>query len=206
MTQSDAQALIARMVERYPPPQHLRGQPEAQAAVLADYEQALAPFDADTLAKGWAKVVSEHAFWVWPNPGTMAEACRHCQPKPPPPTQQEQRRAKALEMADAYTARYCKRSHLAKLAKQEGWMPKLHEYVAAAAWLQAQLICQVQPIGWDKLLLPDADRYRSSQAAFEALRQTIAPQIEKGTIRVHIPPARIRQWKDQTPFHRAAGC
>ena len=41
MTQADAQALITRMVAQYPPPQHLRGQPEAQAAALADYEKAL---------------------------------------------------------------------------------------------------------------------------------------------------------------------
>ena len=52
-------------------------------------------------------------------------------------------------MTDDYATRYMKTSHLARLARQEGWSGRLREYVTDAAWVQAQLLCQVRNIGWN---------------------------------------------------------
>ena len=56
------------MLALYPPPQHLRGDANKQAAALAAYAVALAGFDDPTLAAGWKVVTAEHQFWVWPQP------------------------------------------------------------------------------------------------------------------------------------------
>src|SRR5260370_21268175 len=139
--------ILKPMCELYLPPLHLRRDADAQERALAAYESALAPFDRDTLQRGWEKVVAQQTYWVWPNPGTIAEACRQCQPKPTPPSDEEQRKDKAAQMADDHVSRYMKTSHLAKLARREGWSGRLREYVTDVAWVQAQLICRVQNIG-----------------------------------------------------------
>jgi hypothetical protein len=195
MTDAVRQAILEPMLQLYLPPLHLRADAQAQALALALYEQALAPFDRGTLERAWQQVVAHHAFWVWPNPGLIAEACRHCESRPRPPSDEEQRQAQALELAEAYTTRYLKTSQLAKLAKREGWAGWLRDYVAAAAWVQAQLICRVRNIGWDGRLAQDLGRFHSSGDAFEAYRQTIIKPVERGQIRVHVPPSRIHRWK-----------
>jgi hypothetical protein len=203
MPEAVREAIIEPMLVTYLPPQQVRHDSAARNRALAEYTKTLAPFDRETLERAWELVKATHLLVIWPAPGTIAEACRQCQPKPRPPTEEERQRQKSLAMADAYTARYMKTSHLAQLARQEQWADRLREYVAATAWVQAQMICQVRHIGWDKLLLPDGERYRSSQAAFEAIRPALARQVEKGTIQVHIPQARIRQWKDEAQHQRS---
>jgi hypothetical protein len=202
MTEAARDIIIEPMLELYLPPLHLRQDAQAQERALAAYEKALAGFDRDTLQRGWNKVVAQQTYWVWPNPGTIAEACRQCQPRPTRPSEEEQRREKALDMAEAYTARYMKTSHLGRLARQEGWSGRLREYVADAAWVQAQLLCQVKNIGWNARLAEGLGTFHSSAEAFAAYRKTITHSIERGQIRVHIPQARVRQWKEQCGHHR----
>ena len=121
MTLVVQEVIIRPMTELYLPPLHLRGNAEARARALDAYDKALAGFDRDTLQQAWKTVVAQQTYWVWPNPGVIAEACRHCQPRPKPTNEEEKRREQALDMAEAYTARYMKTSRLAKLARQEGW-------------------------------------------------------------------------------------
>jgi hypothetical protein len=195
MTEAVREYVLDRMVQLYPPPTHLRGDEAQTNAALAEYERVLAPFDRETLARAWDKVVAEHSFWVWPNPGLFAEACRQFAPKPTAPSEKEQRRQQALELADHYTHRYMKMSHLAQLARAEGFEPELLAYVQAASWVQAQLIAGVRDIGWDSVLVPDAHAYGSAREAFAAYRQSIARTVEQGRISVRVPPSIVRAWK-----------
>jgi hypothetical protein len=199
MSRSDAKEFLQRMARQYPAPQHLRRDQAAREQMLADYEQALSPFDADTLGKAWAKVVSEHRYWCWPNAGTLVAACRAFAPS------EEQRRQRALDMADAYTARYFKTSQLAKLAQREGWRPQLRQYVEAAAWVQAECICGVRSIGWSPdILLPHAEDHHSSREMFVAYRPAVEQAVKHGRIRVHVPAERIRAWREQGQGREAA--
>jgi hypothetical protein len=182
----------------YPPPQHLRDDSRALTLALTSYEAALAGFDRGTLQRGWEKVVADHNFWCWPNPGLIVEACRQCEPRPKPPSEEEQRRQQALEMAQAYTARYMKTSQVARLARREGWAGQLLDFVQAAAWVQAQLICQVQHIGWDTKLTQGLGQFHTSKDAFAAYRKTVEKAVEHGHIRVTVPQARIRTWKERS--------
>ncbi|OWK38947.1 hypothetical protein FRUB_06323 [Fimbriiglobus ruber] len=104
------------------------------------------------------------------------------------------RRQQALALADAYTARFMKTTHLAKLAQVKGWGPPLAEYVREAAWVQAQIIVGVKDIGFATLLIPKERRFRPADECFAAYRETIAGPVERGRIRVTVPPARIREW------------
>ena len=135
MTPAVQEVIIRPMTEIYLPPLHC-AHPQAKARALDVYDKALAGFDRDTLQQGWQKVVAMQTYWVWPNPGVIAEACRQCQPRPKPTNEEEKHRGQALDMAEAYTARYMKTSHLAKLARQEGWSAPLRRYVADVAWVQ----------------------------------------------------------------------
>jgi hypothetical protein len=72
----------------------------------------------------------------------------------------------------------------------------LLDYVQAAAWVQAQLLCHVQHIGWDTKLAHGLGDVRTSQEAFDAYRKTVEGTVERGHIRVIVPQSRIRQWKD----------
>jgi hypothetical protein len=201
MTSLVRQVIIEPMGELYLPPLHLRADREARSRALDAYETALAPFDRTTLQRAWEKVVAEQTFWVWPNPGVIVEACRQCQSRSKPPSDKNQPRAKALQMTEDYTRRYMRTSQVAKLATREGWDGKLREYVAGAAWVQAQLICQVQAIGWDTHLADDLGHFHSSQEAFTAYRKTIEKPVERGQIRVTVPRSRIREWKEQPQQH-----
>ena len=145
--------ILTPMQETYLRPAHLRHNAQARSRTLALYEQALAPFDDDTLRRAWQKIVAEHTSWrTWPSPGMIARACRQCQPRPIPPATDEQRKAKAFALADDYATAFMHTSHLAKLAKREGWSGRLREYVTDAAWVQAQMICGVRNIGWNPRL------------------------------------------------------
>jgi hypothetical protein len=197
--------VIEPMLALYPPPTHLRGNEQAQALALAAYETALAGFDRATLERGWAKVIAEQTYWVWPNPGMIAEACRQCEPVKKGPSEASLRRQQALAMTDAYVARYTKTSQVWKLAKREGWAGLLLDYVQSAAWVQAQLICKTDGIGWNSQLARDLGHFSSSEEAFAAYRETIRNPVEKGSIRVTVPPSRIRAWKERGQQECKAG-
>jgi hypothetical protein len=188
--------ILEPMLALYPPPSHLRHDEQAQQRALAAYEKALAGFDRATLERAWEKVVARQAGWVWPNPRTIVDACRQCQPRPTPPSDQEQRQQHALDLAEAYTAQFMKTSYLARLARQEGWAGPLRDYVADAAWVQAQLLAQVKRIGWNARLADGLGPFRSSQEAFAAYRQTISAAIKDGEIHVRVPRSRICSWKE----------
>lgn len=195
MTGAVQEHIIGPMLAIYPPPQHLRGDRRRQAEALAAYTKALARFDAPTLAAGWQKVVAEHPFWVWPNPGAIADACRACLPKPPAVSDGEQRRQAAEALADAYTARFMKTTQFAKLAEREGWAPRLREYVRDAAWVQAQLIEGVYPVGFPTNLIPRGERHRPLVETFAEYRGGVMGAVDRGRVRVSVPPDRIRGWK-----------
>jgi hypothetical protein len=197
MSQAVREVILGPMRALYPPPQHLR-EPKALEIALAAYETALARFDRETLQKGWDKIIADHNFWCWPNPGLIVEACRQCEKRPKPPSEEEQRRQQALEMAEAYTAHYMKTSQVARQARRDGWAGHLLEYVQAAAWVQAQLICQVRHIGWDTKLAQGLGQFRSSSDAFLAYRKTAEKAVERGLVRVSIPQSRIHEWKEQS--------
>lgn len=179
----------------FPPPLHLRQDAQRRAAALAAYADALADFDAATLAAGWRTVVAQHAFWCWPSAGTIAEACRHFAPPPPAGGEQEKLRQQAEAMTATYTARFMKANHVARLARAEGWEPKLGEYVRDAANVQAQLICGVRGVSFASTLVPPEQRHLSAADFFAGYRETVAAAVERGLIRVTVPPARLREWK-----------
>jgi hypothetical protein len=91
-------------------------------------------------------------------------------------------------MAEAYTARYMKTSQVAKLARREGWAGRLREYVTDVAWVQAQLICRVENVGWNARLAEDLGRFSSSAEAVAAYRPTALKAVERGQVRVTVPP------------------
>lgn len=195
MSEEVEELVIGPMLALYPPPTHLRGDAARRAAALAEYRRTLDRFDRATLAAGWERVVAEHQFWVWPNPGVVVDACRRSQPPPPAVSESDRRQRQAVEMTDAYTARFLKTTHVAALARAEGWEPRLAEYVREAAWVQAQLLCGVRPVGFAAILIPADSRGRSAGDVFAAYRETIAGAVERGRIRVTVPPAVIRGWK-----------
>jgi hypothetical protein len=197
MTGPVREIIIEPMLALYLPPRHLRTDQKARALALAAYETALDRFDRDTLRRGWDKVVSEQTYWCWPNPGIIAEACRLFELRREKPNEEEQRRQQAHDMASAYTARYLKTSHVAKLAKREGWAGGLADYVHSAAWVLAQMICKVQHIGWDAGLARDLGPFHSSEEGFALYRKTIEKAVEKGQVRVTVPQSRIREWKER---------
>ena len=197
MTQAVRELIIEPLVERYPPPWHLRHSPEAQERALADYEAALANFDRGVLAQAWVKVVAAHDYWCWPTPAAFVAACESFAPRRPVPSEEERRREKAQSLADDFVGRYLKTSKLAKLARRECWLPPLRDYVQEAAWVQAQLLCGVRAIGWTPhTLLGDEATFRSSQEAFDAYRPQAEKAVKEGEIRVTVPRALIRQWKE----------
>ncbi len=204
-TNAVREVILAPILDLYVPPPQVRYDRRARERALAEYTQALAPFSRSTLSKAWELVRETHELSIWPSPGVIARACRQCARQTQAPSQDEAKRQQALDLADAYTAKYMQTSTLAKLARQEHWAGRLQEYVAAASWLQAQLLCGVQQIGWDRVLLPEDSRHRSSQEAFAAIREDMARPVEKGTIRVTVPPERIRQWKELAQHQRTAG-
>jgi hypothetical protein len=204
MTAAAARDFLTRLTERYQPPPHLTGNARARQAVLADYEKALAGFDCYTLDQAWHRVVAHHTGWNWPGCGDLVKAAEFFAPRRRGPSKEEQRREQAREMADAYTARFLEKFHLAKLAGQEGWLKPLKQYVEAAAWVQAQLIAGVVNVGWDaQVLMPDRSGPSSSQELFDAYRSTTAVDnaIHRGQIRVEVPKDRIRQWQEISRYH-----
>ena len=202
MTDLVREVILEPMCKLYPSSQHLRDNPKALSLALASYAKALARFDRATLRSGWDKLVAEQTFWCWPNPGEIAAACRQCEPRPKSPADEEMRKQKALELADAYTNRYMKTSHVAKLAKREGWSGRLRDYVHAAASVQAQLISGAQNVGWNANLADELGVFRSSAAAFAAYRETIRKPVESGHVRVTVPRSRIRAWNEEGICHK----
>lgn len=195
MTTAVQTLITGPMLALYPPPQHLRGDAQQQAAALAAYDKALARFDAATLAAGWELVTAKHQFWVWPNPGTLAEACRRCEPPRPAASDQGERRQRADAMAETYAAKFMRSTHLAKLAQAEGWAGRLAEYVRDAAWVQAQLICGLSRVSFASSLVPAECRHLSAGEFIAGYRESVAGVLGRGVVRVTVPPSRIRGWK-----------
>lgn len=185
---------LARMTERFPAPTHLR-HPEARQRALDDYAKSLLPFDAATLNRAWDRLVATRELWCWPAAGVITALCRACAPRDTSPSDQEQRRERAHVLANAYTARYFRTSHVAKEARREGWLPELRRYVEAAAQVQAQLLAGVRHVGFDSVLLDEATPVRSAQDAFDAYRATIASVLERGSIAVRVPRQRVKTWR-----------
>lgn len=195
MSEAVEKIIIGPMLALYPPPSHLRDDAGRRAAALAEYRHALDRFDGPTLAVGWERVVAEHQYWVWPNPGLIAAACAQSLPPPPAVSDQDRRRSAAIEMAEDYTARFLKTTHQAALARAEGWFPRLAEYVREAAWAQTQLLVGVKPVGFSAVLIPREHRHLTAGDAFARYRETIDGALRRGRVRVTVPPALVREWR-----------
>lgn len=197
MTQA-AQELLTRMTLYYGPPEHLRADAALRQQVLDGYAALLEPFDPITLDKAWARILTEHTSAIWPSPGQLIAACRHCAPPSAVASDEHQRRRRAITLTDAYVRHYRRTSHLARLASTEGWAAQLLTYVREAAWVQAQILSGCTRLGWDPhILLANVGAFDSSQEAFAAYRQSIAGPLQRGQIRVSVPPSRICVWKEQ---------
>ncbi len=59
------------------------------------------------------------------------------------------------------------------------------------------MICRVHDIGWNTHLADKLGRFHSSQEAFAAYRKTIEGTVERGRIRVYVPPASVQAWKEE---------
>lgn len=189
------EVVLRPMLALYPPPTHLRGDQETINLALVCYEQALGRFDRATLEAGWHKTLAEQTFWVWPSPGTIAEACRRCQHRAQLPDEQKQARQRAEEMTGAYVSRFLKTSQVAKLARREGWAGQLREYLHDRAWVHAAVLCGLQEFGWNATIAADLGQFSSSAQAFAAYRKHIDRQVQSGQIRVRVPAARIEEWR-----------
>lgn len=201
MTVKDVQEIIlARMLDIYLPPTHLRQNQQAQQELLRGYEEALARFAPATLERAWHEVVGKHQFWIWPHAGTFAATCERLEPArhTPAESHESSQKRQAQEMTDTFTRKYRKKSKLAQEASKAGWLPQLMEYVTASAWCQAQLICQVTHIGWSSLLLSaHLGEFHSATEAFQAFRATLGEHLEKGEIQVKVPKGLIARWKEE---------
>jgi hypothetical protein len=200
MTLQAARDLLTRMKESYEPPSHLVMNARARTAVLADYENALAGLDAHALDQAWHRIVAQPTRWTWPTLGELVKAAEFFTPRRRGPGEEERRRLHARALADTYTARFLETFHVAKLARQEGWLIPLHRYVDAAAWVQAQRIVGVINTGWDpNILVPEQIGQGTSQELFDAYCATpaVANAIHRGQIRVDVPKARIEHWKEE---------
>jgi hypothetical protein len=132
-----------------PPPTHLRGDPEAQKQFLADYERVLSGWPREILEAAWPVVLSRQEFWIWPRPQQIYDACKQITAQRQQPNNLEKRRQEAQELANRYVCNYLRRSQVAKLAEKEGWITPLRHLVRESAWVQAQLLCKVNSLGWD---------------------------------------------------------
>ncbi len=195
MKEDVQQCILERMQAAYMPPQQVRQNPRLRTLALAEYEQALEGFSRFVLEQAWAYVRDRHPLVIWPPVGLFVEACRYFAARETQPSPEEARRQQALARADAYTTRYLKTSVLARRARSEGWLGKLREYVAAAAWVQAQLLCGVRHLGFDAVLL--GGEHLSAQEGFEGYRNQVSKELLHGEIKVRVPPARIKQWQEQ---------
>lgn len=197
--------ILERMQAVFMPPQQVRANRQARQLALVEYEQALQGFTAEVLEQAWVKVRNEHELVIWPPIRRFLDACRYYAVREGQPSPEEGRRQQALEQANAYTSRFLKHSVLAQRARAEGWLGELQNYVQAAAWVQAQLLCGVRQLGFDSVLLEEGE-YRSAQAAFAAYRTQVAKELTKGEIKVRVPAARIEQWRAQAQTReRASG-
>jgi hypothetical protein len=185
------QNLLARMQAELPPPTHLRSDARAREQFLADYERVLSQWSQAVLDAAWPVVLSRLEFWIWPRPQQIHDACKqvtgHCWQA----STLDKRRTHAQDTADRYVRQYRRRSHLARRAEVEGWIEPLLHYVRESAWVQAQILAKVEPLGWDPLLARHLGRFPSSTEAFAAFHRT----MQRGRIEMRVPPALIREWK-----------
>jgi hypothetical protein len=110
----------------------------------------------------------------------MGDAGRLKHKRAGPARDLDRRRKEAAAMADRYLKQYCRHSQVAKLAKAEDWIGPLTKFVRESAWVQAQILCRVDPIGWDASLADHLGYFSTSGEAYAAFRQTIAGAIERG--------------------------
>jgi hypothetical protein len=196
------EVILEPMEGLYDIPFKLRHDEAARKRALADYETLLSRFDRGILAQAWKHVLAVYQDRRWPTPGVFAAACEMIARRHQLPTAEESRKAKALDMAEAYTSRYMKTSHLAKLARREGWAGPLRAYVADVAHVQAQLICGVCHIGWNARLADDLGDFHSSAEALAAYAATIEKAVARGQIRVTVPKRRYQQWQNHDLPHQ----
>jgi hypothetical protein len=190
--------LLARMQAELPPPTHLRADTRAREMFLADYERVLAPWPEEVLDAAWPVVLARLEFWIWPRPQQILDACKQIVGHVRPPSTLEQRRTRALGLADRYFRDYRRRSLLARRAAAEGWLEPLLHFVRESAWVQAQLLAEVTPLGWDASLARHLGKFHSSAEAFAAFRWTIAGAVDRGRIEVRVPPSLLREWKTRS--------
>ncbi len=137
-------------------------------------------------------------LWICPRPQQIHETCKQVAAEFQRPTNMATRQEQAEEMAHRYVSHYLRHSKLARLAEQEGWVNPLTNFVSGSGSVQAQFLCEVDPIGWDTSIAEHLGEFHSSQAAYQMFRPTIAGAIERGRIGVRVPPTLIRSWKEQS--------
>lgn len=197
MTTQDVQkAILEPMTATFAPPKHLLFQPELQERALREYERSLAVFEREVLEQVWRTVCGGHRYKVWPTPATFVKVALalHKNQRTGPPLEAKQ--TEALALADAYVARYCKTSQLAKQAQRDGWLNELRHYVTEAAWVQAQMLVGIERVSYDSILLRHSD-IRSPPEAIAAFQETVRPHVEAGKIKVNVPAVYLQEWKQR---------
>lgn len=194
------EAILRPMRAIYPPPVHLRGDPDALRLALDTYRRGLARFERPVLEAAWQLAAEGNEYWTWPK---LSDLIGHAQEI----KRQEQRRngtgrpasderiEQAVALSDAYTRSFMKSSRLAGRSKAEGWERQLRAYVQEAAWVQAEFICGVPAVGYSATLFnyPHISAEECREQA-ETFLTAAREQAEKGHIRVHVPPRMVQQW------------
>lgn len=194
------EAVIKPMQALYPPPHHLRRNPEALQLALNTYRRALRRFDRPVLTQAWQRVAEQNEYWTWPKLSDLVRACERCEREAHPPGIQSEGESwveKATALADAYTRRFMEKSQTAQRARDEGWDGALKTYVREAAWVQAQYLVGSPHIGYsaaDLFGYPGVSAAECREQAddfFEKARE----QAARGHIRVQVPASMVEYWK-----------
>jgi hypothetical protein len=194
---------LARMQAELPAPTHLRANAKARDTFLADYERVLSGWSKEVLDAAWPVVLSRLEFWIWPRPQEIHDACKEVARRVQPAGEFAKQHEEAQQQADRFVKHYRSHSAVVKLADREGWTQPLMTFVRESAWVQAQILCKVRHIGWDTKIAKHLGRFRTSQEAFDAYRQSISGALQRGRIEVRVPKTLIQEWKEQGRIHES---
>lgn len=196
MTTEDVQeAIIKPMLMAFPPPTHLRGNRYAIAETLNTYRRALSRFERPVLELAWQKAAAEAEYRIWPSCPAIVKAAEHFNARlHPPPKNPDAWVDKAQVMASDHAKKFMKTSQAAVRARAGGYQAELKQYVEAVAWVQSQLLLGRRGLAYTStVLFQNGEGPEERESWFDKIHE----QVASGTIRVHVPSALVRRWKEQ---------
>lgn len=187
-------AILKPMRQLYPAPRHLRGDEDAFEAALTAYRQALSRFDSAVLRRTWQRVVETNELWCWPKIGELVRAAEQFDRQSHPLAQADDWVERAQTRADGYVRKFLKSNRHATRAREGGYEGSLRQYVAAAAWVQAQMIEGREGVGYDHAVLFPGPRDEAAEGRWFAEARERA---SAGEIDVVVPRSLVARWRQE---------